>query len=125
MVQFFPSSSDLAADGDAVSQRNEVRDSLFLGANLRVIGGRDYAQVRVRNLSAGGLMAEVPAPIPQDTAVELDLRGIGTVLGKVAWNAAGRVGIAFDEQIDPIAARKPVGVGAKQPMYVKSVTALR
>ncbi len=121
MVQISSPAPDSAADGDAASQRNEVRDSLFLAANLRVVGGRDYAQVRVRNLSAGGLMAEVPAPIPQNTTVELDLRGIGTVLGKVAWNAAGRVGIAFDEQIDPLAARKPVGVGAKQTMYVKSV----
>ncbi|MFM9828064.1 MAG: PilZ domain-containing protein [Sphingomonas sp.] len=125
MVEASFHSVGATTSGDAASQRNELRDSLFLMAHFRIIGGRDFAQVRVRNLSAGGLMAEVPAPIPEDTLVELDLRGIGIIRGKIAWNAAGRVGVAFDEQIDPMAARKQIGSGAKKPMYVNPVMVVR
>ena len=44
-----------------------------------------------------------------DTPVELEIRGIGHVNGRVAWQAEGRTGIAFDADIDPLKARKPVG----------------
>lgn len=125
MDEFVSRAPNSAVDSDSTIPRNELRDSLFLIATLRVAGAREFRQVRVRNLSAGGLMAEVPSPIPQDLPVELELRGIGIVNGKIAWNAAGRVGIAFDEQIDPKAARKPVGASAKTPIYVKSVLSAR
>lgn len=113
-----------AAD-DAASQRNEVRDSLFLVAQFRMQGSRNAEQVRVRNLSAGGLMAEVSSPVAQGTAVELDVRGIGWITGKIAWYAAGRVGVAFDQMIDPTLARKPVGGGTQTPVFVKPILPLR
>ena len=84
------------------------RDSLFLLARVR-IEGSDWAEVRVRNLSAGGLMAEIADAAPVDSPVELELRGIGRVTGRLAWQAEGRTGIAFDTEIDPMRARKPVG----------------
>ncbi len=124
MDQFAQDPFDVASD-DASSQRHEVRDSLFLVAQFRLAGTRQSEQVRVRNLSAGGLMAEVASPIPQGTAVELELRGVGWVTGRVAWYAAGRVGIAFDQMIDPILARKPVGNGTKTPVFVKPILPLR
>ncbi len=92
---------------DAARQRNESRDSLFLAAKLTV-DGLPGEQVRVRNLSAGGLMAEYPAPISANTRVEIELRGIGTVGGRIAWATDGRIGVAFDQHIDPMRARKPV-----------------
>ena len=96
---------------DAVSQRNKPRDSLFLTAQL-TIGSLPAEMVRVRNLSAGGLMAEYPAQATPGTVVTLDLRGIGRIEGRVAWMTDGRIGIAFDRHIDPLLARKPVGVRA-------------
>lgn len=125
MEQLSPHSFDEVGPDDGVSQRHEVRDSLFLTANFRVNGARDLQQVRVRNLSAGGLMAEVPEPIAQGTPVELELRGVGRVAGRVAWHAAGRIGIAFDRMIDPQLARKPVGGGTKTPSYVKPILPIR
>lgn len=92
---------------DLAKQRNNARDSLFLIARLSV-AGRDDEQVRVRNLSSGGLMAEYAAPIANGTRVEVDVRGIGVVPGRIAWATDGRIGIAFDQQIDPMLARKPV-----------------
>ena len=54
-------------------------------------------------------MAEVDDALSVGTAVEIDVRGVGWTPGRVAWVAAGRIGIAFDNLIDPLAARKPVG----------------
>lgn len=108
--------------GDAQHPRQEARDSLFLIAPFRLSARRDVeTQVRVRNLSAGGLMAEIQDPIATGTPVELNVRGIGWVPGRVAWSAVGRIGVAFDHPIDPIMARKPVSGGAKPPVFVKPV----
>lgn len=111
----------LSAD-DFTGQRAGARDSLMLAAQFR-IGDKPAIQVRVRNLSSGGLMAEVPQPIDGGTPVEVEVRGVGWVSGRIAWFAEGRVGVAFDREIDPLLARKPVGAGkapvpvAKQPLF--------
>lgn len=86
------------------------RDSLFLLARLKVAGSQAEATVRVRNLSSGGLMAELAEPVSPDSVVQIELRGIGWVSGRVAWQVEGRAGIAFDKPIDPQLARKPVGL---------------
>ncbi|MDQ2878091.1 MAG: PilZ domain-containing protein, partial [Pseudomonadota bacterium] len=90
-----------------------------LMADLAIDGAKRIAQVRVRNLSAGGLMVEYPHPVEQGTLVEVDVRGIGPVDGRVAWFTAGRLGIAFDKPIDPRQARKPVS-GAHTPPATSS-----
>ncbi|WP_029625014.1 PilZ domain-containing protein [Sphingomonas sp. PAMC 26605] len=106
---------------DSAHNRQESRDSLFLMADFRVVGSRDVQALRVRNLSAGGLMAELPGGLEQGLRVEFDVRGIGWVSGQVAWSAAGRIGVAFDHQIDPLLARKPVGQGNQTPTFVKPI----
>lgn len=99
---------------DPADGRPRGRDSLFLLAQLRVAGAAAPIPVRVRNLSAGGLMAELPGPIDADARIEVEVRGIGWVPGRIAWCTEGRAGIAFDRDIDPQAARKPVGKVAKE-----------
>jgi len=107
---------------DGAHKRNQSRDSLFLVAQFRQSAQRDVVrQVRIRNLSAGGLMAEVTDPIAQGAAVELDVRGIGWIPGRVAWSVAGRIGVAFDHPIDPVLARKPVSGNTKPPVFVKPI----
>ncbi|WP_448657866.1 PilZ domain-containing protein [Sphingomonas sp. CJ99] len=105
-------------------QRGAGRDSLLLTATFRLKGQSD-AQVRVRNLSAGGMMAEYPGVVTIGAPVSVDLRGIGWVDGRIAWATDGRVGIAFDTQIDPLAARKPVGKGAQKPGPFKPIPSNR
>jgi hypothetical protein len=114
--------ADGAADDDS-AQRNDSRDSLLLVAQFRIEGQSGTTQVRVRNLSTGGLMADVPKPIDIGTAVEVDVRGIGWVTGRIAWIAAGRAGVAFDRPIDPQAARKPV-VASQRPAKDKPIKPL-
>lgn len=97
----------------AAAQRSDPRDSLFLTAKFRVRGEEAVEQVRVRNLSAGGLMIELADDIEPDTPVEIEVRGLGRISGKIAWRAVGRAGIAFDKPVDPKKARKPVGKAAR------------
>ncbi len=108
---------------DPAAQRHDTRDSLLLVANFRVAGFTETTQVRVRNLSAGGLMAEIATHIETGLPVEVEVRGLGWVPGRVAWVAAGRIGIAFDHLIDPQAARKPVA-GAREPAKAKPIRPL-
>ena len=112
-----------AADFDG--QRNGSRDSLMLTAQFRVTGDERTVQVRVRNLSSGGLMAEYAAPVEIRTPVEIEVRGVGWVKGRIAWATDGRVGVAFDIEIDPMLARKPVGKGTPGATYAKPVLTRR
>jgi hypothetical protein len=84
------------------------RDSLFLLTSFTTPDGVSLGNARVRNLSATGLMADCEAGISRGQPVIIELRGVGQVLGAVAWVREGRVGIVFDSPIDPQLARKPI-----------------
>ncbi|MCP3733747.1 PilZ domain-containing protein [Sphingomonas sp. RP10(2022)] len=98
-----------APAADAEGARSRSRDSLFLMAQLRFDGEGTTREVRVRNLSEGGLMVDCDRVKDPGTAVTLDVRGLGEIAGRVAWCTEGRIGIALDRPIDPKKARKPVG----------------
>lgn len=115
---------DALSAADFTGQRSGARDSLMLTAQLRV-GDEPAEAVRVRNLSSGGLMAEYAAPVARDTPVQIEVRGVGWVRGRIAWATDGRVGVAFDNDIDPMRARKPVGKGGQTPHYVKPIITRR
>jgi hypothetical protein len=105
---------------DFSGQRSNARDSLLLTAQFKV-EGHPITQVRVRNLSSGGLMAEYAAPVTSGTPVAVEVRGVGWISGRIAWTAEGRLGVAFDAEIDPLLARKPVGQGKHTPSFVKPI----
>jgi len=102
------SNFDNVAEDGTDSQRTRSRDSLFLAARMRLGDDKAAQDVRVRNLSEGGLMVEVAKPLPIGTLLILEVRGLGEVRGSVAWYAEGRAGVALDRPIDPKKARKPV-----------------
>lgn len=91
-----------------VDTRQVDRDSLFLLAQLRVDGRDEISRVKVRNLSAGGMMAEGDVKVIRGALVEVELRNLGWVEGTVAWKQDNRFGIAFVDEIDPKRARAPV-----------------
>lgn len=117
----YDSFSDQGLD-DPAAQRGDTRDSLLLVANLRLGNNGNTVQVRVRNLSAGGLMAEIASHVDVGLPVEVEVRGLGNVPGRIAWVAAGRIGVAFDHLIDPQAARKPIA--SKEPAKAKPIRPL-
>ena len=89
--------------GDS-DHRHISRDSMFVLARLRDATGAEH-NVRIRNLSAGGVMAEGTIRIQRGDAITIELRHIGWVDGNVAWVADTRFGIAFCEAVDPKAMR--------------------
>ncbi len=93
----------------AEPNRGADRDSMFLKAILKFPASGEEGEVRIRNLSAGGLMAEATTSTARGDKVEINLRTIGWIRGTIAWIAEGRMGIAFDHAIDPKSARNPVG----------------
>lgn len=105
----------------AVDTRNISRDSLFLLAELRLEGANAPERVKVRNLSAGGMMAEGPMRVVRGARLAVKLRNIDWVEGSVAWVQDNRFGIAFDHEIDPAQARHQFGNtdDSSTPRYVR------
>jgi len=85
-----------------------ARDSLFIMADLRVDGREGEHRIKVRNLSAGGMMGEGPVRVMRGAVVEVKIRNVGWVEGSVAWVQDSRFGIAFRDEIDPMVARAPI-----------------
>lgn len=107
------------AGDPAADNRNLDRDSFFLLADVRFLAQECDAKVRVRNLSAGGMMADGDIETRRGEPVTVTLRNIGEVHGNVAWAKSGRFGVSFDAEIDPNQARKPVGKGDHTPRFTK------
>ena len=104
------------ADND---HRQLSRDSLFLMAELRLSGQEALARVKVRNLSAGGMMAEGTVKAVRGTLIEVNIRNVGWIEGAIAWVQGDRCGIAFSEDIDPLIARAPVTAREDTPCLVQ------
>jgi hypothetical protein len=85
--------------------RQIARDSLFVLAKLRVDGETGEHRIKMRNLSAGGMMAEGVIRAVRGMVVWVNLRNIGWVEGTIAWVQDCRFGIAFRDEIDPRMAR--------------------
>jgi hypothetical protein len=115
---------------DGSENRQIARDSLFVMADLRLPGADDEHRIKVRNLSAGGMMGEGPVRVMRGAQVEINIRNIGWVEGSVAWVQDDRFGVAFLEEIDPKIARAPVAPPATHlppppPSYARGAKTLR
>ena len=108
-----------------VDTRHINRDSLFLMAEVRVEGDSGSHRVKVRNLSAGGMMAEGDMAVTRGARVTVELRNVSAVEGSVAWVQENRFGVAFAREIDPKAPRPAVGNGdLATPRYVRPASIL-
>ena len=77
------------------------RHDRFLMAEVSVSGREGVHQIRVRNLSAGGMMGEGDVSVDRGTQLVILLPNIGSVTGSVAWVQDDRFGVAFAEDINP------------------------
>lgn len=87
-------------EAPSTENRAHLRTGTLVTAGLRLGEEPDVRQVRIRNLSEQGLMAEVGHPVPMGTPIIIDLPGVGEVGGSVAWSAEGRIGVALSRSID-------------------------
>jgi len=103
----------------AALSRGADRDSLFMQASLTIPGHADPVVVRVRNLSAGGMLAESTARVTQGQAIEIELRNVGVVPGRIVWVGEGKFGVAFDRQVNPQAVRRQVVQKSDLPLHLR------
>lgn len=98
-------------DAHPAANRAARRDSLLLLTEFFDEDGKPIALARVRNLSATGLMAECDRLLVEGDRVRLSLRGTGEIGAVISWACDGRIGLLFDQPVDPRAARRPIGTG--------------
>ena len=72
---------------------------LLMRRALMAIGG-ETVEVKLRNISSMGALAECPLPVAPGTELAIDIVGVGPVRGIVRWAQAGKFGIQFDGQFD-------------------------
>lgn len=76
----------------------------------KLVTARGALLCRIRNISAGGIAAELTGPVEADEAVEIELGQNQRIPGTVVWTREGSAGIKFDAEVDLrqlLAARKP------------------
>ncbi|WP_422060617.1 PilZ domain-containing protein [Sphingopyxis sp.] len=106
----------------AALSRSTDRDSLFMQANIVIPGQSVPVTVRVRNLSAGGMLAEAKVRgLVQGATVEVELRNVGFVPGRVVWVGDGKFGIAFDHAVDPQAVRRQIVQKTEVPAHIAAL----
>jgi len=93
-----------ATDAD---QRHAQRDKLLLSAICLWPARQSEERLKVRNVSATGLMAEGTTGAVVGEKVLLELRNVGPVEGMVAWVQGNRFGVAFTQTINPSLLRSP------------------
>lgn len=114
------SGDDSAAGG--VSTREKSRQSLFLTAEVEVEGRSEPLKVRVRNLSAGGMLAEAARDVPVGAVLRVELANVGRIGARCIWSGVGRFGVAFDQLIDPEAARRKLTRSSDLPPTLLDMT---
>lgn len=86
----------------SVTEQNaQQRHDRFLLAELAVAGRDGLHPIRVRNLSAGGMMGEGDVAVDRGSQLSIAFPNLGEVTGQVAWVQGDRFGVAFDDQINP------------------------
>jgi len=104
---------------DGNENRQLGRDSLFLLADMRIEGAEGEFRIKVRNLSAGGMMGEGAVRVSRGAVIHVNIRNVGWVEGSVAWVHQDRFGVAFRAEIDPRLARAPVAEGDHSPRHTR------
>ncbi len=81
----------------------ERRYAVVLSAVILAEGLERPVSIRVCNISAGGLMAVVPPHVRLGGTVAVVIRHAGRLFGRIVWAEKGRIGVRFDQDIDPVA----------------------
>ncbi|MBD2843418.1 PilZ domain-containing protein [Erythrobacter rubeus] len=88
-----------------LDNRNTPRTDSHLLASIRVEQDHQRHEVRVHNLSDGGMMGEGNLHVKRGNRLEIEMRNIGKVDGSVAWVQDDRFGISFHREVDSHLAR--------------------
>src|SRR6476661_7482713 len=89
-------SSTVIADGFACIR--EPRHRLMRRAISSIDG--QTVEVRLRNMSSMGALAECSVPVAPGVQLTIDIVGVGPIQGVVRWAQSGKFGIHFGEEFD-------------------------
>jgi hypothetical protein len=106
MVQPEPEPEPQASAADA-SRRGETRHPLIWNGNI--LWQHDEHTVRLRNISASGVLIDAQIAFPEGVEVMLDLGPCGQYFANVSWARGGQAGLVFKAPFDlsALAAGKP------------------
>jgi PilZ domain len=108
----------------AAKSRTSARESIFLSAVIQYEGAKHPVTARIRNISSTGMMIDCAQLFHPGHRLVAEIKNIGEVEGQVAWATDNRMGISFDNEIDPKQARFKVGTETRAtnigPAYPRS-----
>ncbi len=103
----------------AALSRGADRDSLFMQASL-ILPGQPIPWSCACAICPPAECSRRRRPrIAQGTTVEVELRNVGQVPGRVVWAGEGKFGIAFDRPVDPQAVRRQVVSESDLPPHLR------
>ena len=104
-MESVPAESTLYSLADAPPAPSDRRDAerhmtLYRVGSLSIGDRRELCLIK--NISAGGMMVRSYCPIPEGTAIAVELKCGQPITGVASWYREPNVGIAFDQPIDVI-----------------------
>ena len=97
------SARDLAntvrVEADGYQCIREPRQRLMRRAITSIDG--EKLEVRLRDISSAGALAECPIPVAPGTELTIDIVGVGPMQGVVRWAQADKFGIQFVQAVRP------------------------
>lgn len=106
-------------EADGYQCIREPRHRLMRRAIVEIDG--EITEIRLRNISAMGALAECPLPVSPGTMLTIDIIGVGPVSGCVRWAQSGKFGVQFDDTFNLARLapkKKPDDVKMLRPWYV-------
>ena len=88
--------------------RADERRHMLLQASMRAENMTRDEPIRIRNISAGGLMAVSRHVVRRGEPVTIVLVGIGELAGRIAWTQGERFGVSFSRPINPNLVRQAI-----------------
>lgn len=87
-------------DDESASFKDRRTDRVTVATTTRLRPQNQYSvEVRIRDISTGGFMAECADSVRIGSYVSLDIPGVGPVHAQVRWQLGGQMGGMF---LDPI-----------------------
>lgn len=104
-----------------IETRTLDRESLFVFSEMTIDGADGPDRIKVRNLSARGMMAVSDGPVSLAQEAVVALPNMARVRGTIRWIQGHRFGIAFEQEIEPLLARQQVFFENREaPRYARA-----
>ena len=88
----------VTVEADGYQCIREPRHRLMRRAVARIED--EVVELKLRNISSMGALAECDTPVTPGTPLTIDIVGVGPVFGTVRWAHTGQFGVQFGEQFD-------------------------